>query len=221
MIINLNILTSQLRASKNIPSLISGLIPTIGTGPPFYYHKGGFCHYNRRRKEALAGPAPAGGGSGPKPGQGAKGKDTQTDSGRCNSGEGAAGNTEHGANGIGGILITKNTAEHLNCAKVSGKLEAFFFSRRAHLLTTLRAVVFPAETVRSARRMRLLREPMDNATALRDCCHCPRRMQPFPAWKQLQSCLRKPATGSFAAEMDSAPALSIFSFAKEKQKNRG
>ena len=136
MIINLNILTSQLRASKNIPSLISGLIPTIGTGPPFYYHKGGFCHYNRRRKEALAGPAPAGGGSGPKPGQGAKGKDTQTDSGRCNSGEGAAGNTEHGANGIGGILITKNTAEHLNCAKVSGKLEAFFFSRRAHLLTT-------------------------------------------------------------------------------------
>ena len=143
----------------------------------------------------------------------------------------------------------------MNCAEVSGKLEAFFFSRRAHLLTTsssqspltsvsafgencgrslapplptkqalrgpLSAVVFPAETVRSARRMRLLREPMDNATALRSCCHCPRRMQPFPVWKQLQSCLRKPATGSFVAEMDSAPALSIFSFAKEKQKNRG
>ena len=34
-------------------------------------------------------------------------------------------------------------------------------------------------------------------------------------------CLRKPVTGSFVAEMDSAPALSIFSFAKEKQKNRG
>ena len=30
--------------------------------------------------------------------------------------------------------------------------------------------------------------------------------------------LRKPATGSFAAEMDSALAPSIFSFAKEKQK---
>ena len=30
--------------------------------------------------------------------------------------------------------------------------------------------------------------------------------------------LRKPATGSFAAEMDSAPGLSIFSFTKEKQK---
>ena len=43
-------------------------------------------------------------------------------------------------------------------------------------------------------------------------------MQPFPVWKQLQSRLRKPATGSFVAEMDSAPALSIFSFAKEKQK---
>ena len=30
--------------------------------------------------------------------------------------------------------------------------------------------------------------------------------------------LRKPATGSFAAEMDGASAPSIFSFAKEKQK---
>ena len=37
-------------------------------------------------------------------------------------------------------------------------------------------------------------------------------------WKQLRPCLRKPATGSFAAEMDGAPAPSIFSFAKEKQK---
>ena len=37
-------------------------------------------------------------------------------------------------------------------------------------------------------------------------------------WKQLLPCLRKPATGSFAAEMDGASAPSIFSFAKEKQK---
>ena len=37
-------------------------------------------------------------------------------------------------------------------------------------------------------------------------------------WKQLRPCLRKPATGSFVAEMDGAPAPSIFSFAKEKQK---
>ena len=37
-------------------------------------------------------------------------------------------------------------------------------------------------------------------------------------WKQLLPCLRKPAIGSFAAEMDGAPAPSIFSFAKEKQK---
>ena len=136
MIINLNILTSQLRASKNIPSLISGLIPTIGTGPLFYYHKGGFCHYDRRRKEAPAGPAPAGGGSGPKPGQGAKGKDTQTDSDWCNSGKGAAGSADDGAAIDGGISITKNEEKRLNCSKVSRKMEAFFFSRRAHLLTT-------------------------------------------------------------------------------------
>ena len=36
----------------------------------------------------------------------------------------------------------------------------FLLSRRAHLLTTPEgAVVLPAATVRSARRMRLLREP--------------------------------------------------------------
>jgi len=42
----------------------------------------------------------------------------------------------------------------------------------------------------------------------------------FPFWKQLAPCLRKPATGSFAAKMDSALALPIFSFAKEKQKKK-
>jgi len=39
-------------------------------------------------------------------------------------------------------------------------------------------------------------------------------------WKQLRPCLRKPATGSFVAEMDGALAPSIFSFAKEKQKRK-
>ena len=203
---NQNILTSQLKASKNIPSPISGLIPTIGTGPLFYYRKGGFCHYDRRRKEAPAGPASAGGGSGPKPGQGAKGKNTQTDSDRCNSGKGAAGSAEHGAAIDGGISITKNEEKRLNCSKVSGKMEAFSFSRRAHLLTTsssqspltsvsafgencgrslapplptkqalrgpLSAVVFPAETVRSARRMRLLRAASRQCHSACECrCH--------------------------------------------------
>lgn len=77
-------------------------------------------------KGAPAGPAPSGGSSGPKTGQGAKGKDTQTDSDRCNSGKGSTGNTEHGANDIGGILITKNTAERLNCAEVSGETGGLF-----------------------------------------------------------------------------------------------
>ena len=52
----------------------------------------------------------------------------------------------------------------------------FLLSRRAHLLTTPKgAVVLPAATVRSARRMRLLRKPMDNATSRLCCCHCTRR----------------------------------------------
>lgn len=55
---------------------------------------------------------------------------------------------------------------------------AFSFSRRAHLLTTSRRLAVVSlplvGIVRSPRGMRLLREPLDNATLLLNCCHCPR-----------------------------------------------
>ena len=81
------------------------------------------------------------------------------------------------------------------------------------------AVVFPAEIVRSARRMRLLRQPPDNATALAGCCcHRLRRSQLFPLWKQSAPCPRKPATGSFACGY--APKLDSGAFSLLRKRNR-
>ena len=51
----------------------------------------------------------------------------------------------------------------------------FLFSRKGALTHHPEgAEVLPAATVRSTRWMRLLRQPMDNATLLWNCCHCPR-----------------------------------------------
>ena len=74
----------------------------------------------------------------------------------------------------------------------------FLLSRRAHLLTTPKgAVVLPAATVRSARRMRLLRQPygqchtsaellsLSTQTAI---CFAFLSKQLFPFWKQLAAC---------------------------------
>ena len=105
-----------------------------------------------------------------------------------------------------------------------GKLGAPFYSPvRAHLLTTApngAAVVLPAATVRSTRWMRLLRQPPDNATTLRSCCHCPR------SWRLLRTIsanrLRKPATGSFAAAMGVfLVGTHPFSFCEKETKTRG
>ena len=72
----------------------------------------------------------------------------------------------------------------------------------------------PAGAVRGG--LRLLREPLDNATLLRKRCHCPHKRQLFRHRKQHAVCLRKPATGSFSRWWTAAP--STFSFAKENQK---
>ena len=76
--------------------------------------------------------------------------------------------------------------------------------------------------------LRLLRKPPDNATApagaavisLRRSGNsvCDKRSAWGGISTHIAACLRKPATGSFAAEMDGRSCPSIFSFAKEKQK---
>ena len=102
-----------------------------------------------------------------------------------------------------------------------GRPEPFFFlcEERTYSPPAKQAVVsLPSvRLVRSARRMRLLREPPDNATS--------------PAGAAVIACgaqsglgqndpphfrtLRKPATGSFIAAMDGAFCPSIFFFGKE------
>ena len=75
---------------------------------------------------------------------------------------------------------------------------------------------------------RFLRKATDNATAFADAAVIVCADGQVPAtgaenWGEkfstpVAACLRKPATGSFDAEMDGALTPSIFSFAKEKQK---
>lgn len=110
---------------------------------------------------------------------------------------------------------------------------AFSFSRRAHLLTTRRwraVVSLPSVgIVRSPRGLRLLRQPygqchstgelLSLSTQLspsQPLCVCEQRYNLYPV---CDNCLQKPAAGSFPAEMDGTALPSIFSFAKEKQKN--
>lgn len=81
------------------------------------------------------------------------------------------------------------------------------------------AVVFPAEIVRSARRMRLLRAASRQChSACESCCHRLRRSQLFPFWKQLATCPHKPATGSFICGYD--PKLDFGSFSLLRKRNR-
>ncbi len=83
--------------------------------------------------------------------------------------------------------------------------------------------------VRSPRGMRLLRKPYGQCHILAVCCHCPRsyrnhNRRAIVWWgtactPPCANCLRKPATGSFVADMDGS-APSIF-FLRKRNKNRG
>ena len=105
-----------------------------------------------------------------------------------------------------------------------GRPEPFFFlcEERTYSPPAKQAVVsLLRRVVRSARRMRLLREPPDNALA--------------PAGAAVIVCgaqsglgqndpphfgtLRKPATGSFLAVMDGACCPSIFFYSGKRNKN--
>ena len=176
------------------------------------------------RKGTLAGPAPIGGSPGTEPSERAKGTDTQAHSDRGNSGKGAAGNTDDGAADIGGIPITKNTQKGI---KRSEGLRAtggrFLFPKGAltHHLPEAGGGIPPVG------RARALSEGDAAPAGAYGQCRTSAEVSSLSTQgaavscrKQLLPCLRKPATGSFVAEMDGAPAPSIFSFAKEKQKRK-
>ena len=96
--------------------------------------------YDRCRKEVVAGTAPIGGSAGAGSCQGAQSQNAQAHSGGCNSGKDAARGTDDGTVCTGGLPDTEAAAARLNSAGRSpgNRGPSSFFSRRAHLLTTLK-----------------------------------------------------------------------------------
>lgn len=101
-----------------------------------------------------------------------------------------------------------------------GKPEPFFFlcEERTYSPPAKQAVVsLLRRAVRSARRMRLLREPPDNATSPSGAAviACGAQSGVGQNGPPHFGTLRKPATGSFLAVMDGACCPSFFFFGKE------
>ena len=200
------------------------LIPFSGIRRLFYYHKGGFYYYDRYRKGTLAGPAPIGGSPGTEPSERTQGADTQAHSDRGNSGKGAAGGADDRAASIGGISITKNFTKRLKHSKglrAAGGRSFFPKGALTHHLPKAGGGIPPVG------RARALSEGDAAPAGAYGQCRTSAEVSSLSTqaaavsrWKQLRPCPRKPATGSFVAEMDGAPAPSIFSFAKEKQKRK-
>ena len=91
------------------------------------------------------------------------------------------------------------------------------------------AMVLPAATVRSARRMRLLREPyvqchittvLLSLATQSAICFASSSKQLFPFWKQLANCPHKPATGSFVCGYGYRLPQYPFSFCEKETKSQ-
>ena len=100
-----------------------------------------------------------------------------------------------------------------------------FFSRRAHLLTTCKTGGgMPAASCALRGGLRLLRQPPDNATAPASAAVIVCAIGQIPSLQPtlFSNRLRKPATGSFAAEMDrrSARPFSLLQKRNRKKKTR-
>ena len=107
---------------------------------------------------------------------------------------------------------------------------SLFFSRKGALTHHPEgAVVLPAATVRSARRMRLLREPyvqchitsvlLPLATQSAICFASSSKLL-FPFWKQPAACPHKAATGSFICGYGYRLPQYPFSFCEKETKTR-
>ena len=102
---------------------------------------------------------------------------------------------------------------------------AFSFSRRAHLLTTCKTGGgMPAASCALRGGCRFLRKATDNATAFADAAVIVCAIGQIPSLQPtlFSNRLRKPATGSFAAEMDrrSARPFSLLQKRNRKKKTR-
>ena len=104
----------------------------------------------------------------------------------------------------------------------TGDLPLFSPEGRTYSPPVKQAVVCLAASCALRGGLRLLRQPPDNATAPAGAAVIVCAIGQIPSLQPalFSNRLRKPATGSFAAEMDGAALPSIFSFAKEKQKKK-
>ena len=122
--------------------------------------------HGRFRDGIIAGKASAGRSAGTESGERTQSKDTETDSGGCDSGKSITSDNADDLGTVGDVFMRSIQSGKVSWS-VPGNRGAFFSPRRTHLLTTApkgAAVVLPSADVRSPRGMRLLREPMDNAT---------------------------------------------------------
>ena len=171
--------------------------------------------------------APVGGSAGTGSCQGAQSQNAQAHSGGRDSGKGAARGAHDGTVCAGGVFFTEAGKTNLNFRwEVSGKPgAALFFPRRAHLLTTCKTGGgMPAASCALRGGFRFLRKATDNATAFADAAVIVCAIGQIPSLQPtlFSNRLRKPATGSFAAEMDrrSARPFSLLRKRNRKKKTR-
>ena len=126
--------------------------------PPFFYSNTRRFYFDRYRKGIITGEAPSGGSTGTGSGKGTKSPDASADSDRRYFCESMSGTCIYGFEGTGetvmrsdGKRVTRETS------RLTGTF--LFFPKGALTHHPDGAVVFPTETVRSAKRMRLLRQP--------------------------------------------------------------
>ena len=171
--------------------------------------------------------APVRGSTGAGSCQGAQSQNAQTHSGGCNSGNGAAGGADDGAVCAGGLSDAEAAAARLN--SLEGLRETggppFFLPKGALTHHPEGAVVLAVGKPCALRGgLRLLRQPPDNATTPAGAAVIVCAIGQIPSLQPtlFSNRLRKPATGSFAAEMDrrSARPFSLLQKRNRKKKTR-
>ena len=159
------------------------------------------------------------------------GPDAAADPGGRDFGEGDARDTGHGAVRVGSLSASASCK--IGWLKTAGGLRAtgglpFFLAEgpeeRAYSPPASGRWYCLTEPCALRGGLWLLREPLDDATARRRCCHHPRSRSPVMGGKTpphtVTVCLHKPATGSFAAVMDASLSggAPIF-FLRKRSKN--
>ena len=158
-----------------------------------------------------------------------EGTDTAADPGGGDTGKSLSAGCQDEPGRTGGLFIWDFTKELMRGAFGNRASRFFCPEGRTYSPPTKWAVVLPAATVRSARRMRLLREPyvqchitsvlLPLATQSAICFASSSKLL-FPFWKQPAACPHKAATGSFICGYGYRLPQYPFSFCEKETKTR-